>query len=88
MPPELSNAASPSAAAPTTAVRWSRPTAWLAQRWPTAAGIIFAVFVAFGSGTADHTGIAPVVTASGFVYLGAAALGGVRRHGRCSSSAS
>ena len=35
---------------------------------------MFATFVAFGSGTADHTEVAPVVTASAFVYLGAAAL--------------
>ncbi len=46
MPHELSDAAPPSA------------TTWLAQRWPTAAGIIFAGFVAFESGTADHTDIA------------------------------
>jgi hypothetical protein len=39
-----------------------------------AAAITFATFVAFGSGRADHTDIAPVVTASAFVYLTAAAL--------------
>jgi hypothetical protein len=47
---------------------------WLAHAWPIAAAIAFATFVAFGSGPADHTDIAPVVTASAFVYLGAAAL--------------
>ena len=45
---------------------------WLAHRWPTAAGIGFAAFVVFV--TTGHAGAAPVVTASGFVYLGAAAL--------------
>jgi hypothetical protein len=45
---------------------------WLAHRWPTAAGIALAAFVAFGA--VGHGDVAPVVTASGFVYLGAAAL--------------
>jgi hypothetical protein len=41
------------------------------RRWPTAAGIVMAVFVAWGvTAGAD---IAPVLTASGFVYIGAAA---------------
>jgi hypothetical protein len=44
----------------------------LAHRWPTAAGIALAAFVGFG--TTGHGDVAPVVTASGFVYLGAAAL--------------
>jgi hypothetical protein len=47
---------------------------WFANVWPIAAGIAFALFVAFGSGPADHTDIAPVITASAFVYFGAAAL--------------
>ncbi|MCI2415964.1 hypothetical protein MOQ72_00880 [Saccharopolyspora sp. K220] len=47
-----------------------RPQA-LVHRWPTAAGIVFAVFVAAGGDAAD---IAPVVTASGFVYVAAAAV--------------
>ncbi|HEX2283468.1 MAG TPA: hypothetical protein VHI10_01370 [Mycobacterium sp.] len=47
---------------------------WLAHAWPVAAALTFATFVAFGSGTAAADDIAPVVTASGFVYLGAAAL--------------
>jgi hypothetical protein len=42
--------------------------------WPVAAAVAFATFVAFGSGPTSHTDIAPVVTASAFVYLGAAAL--------------
>jgi hypothetical protein len=52
----------------------SRPRIWFAYTWPITAAIVFATFVAFGSGPADHTDIAPVVTASGFVYLGSAAL--------------
>lgn len=48
--------------------------AWFAHGWPIAAAIVFATFVAFGSGRADHTDVAPVVTASAFVYLGAAAM--------------
>ena len=52
----------------------SRARAWFAYRWPIAAGIMFAAFVAFGSGPADHTDLAPVITASAFVYLGSAAL--------------
>jgi hypothetical protein len=50
-----------------------RPSIWkrLAQRWPTAVGIGFAALVAIG--TPVHY-IAPIVTASGFVYLGSAAL--------------
>ena len=47
---------------------------WLAHAWPIAAALTFATFVAFGTGTATTDDIAPVVTASGFVYLGAAAL--------------
>ena len=49
-----------------------RTLRWLAHRWPTAAGIALAAFVALGA--AGHGDVAPVVTASGFVYLGAAAL--------------
>jgi hypothetical protein len=49
-----------------------RTLGWLAHRWPTAAGIVFAAFVVFV--TSGPGGVAPVVTASGFVYLGAAAL--------------
>ena len=52
----------------------SRTLTWFAYAWPVAAAIVFAAFVAFGSGPADHTQIAPVVTASAFVYLSAAAV--------------
>jgi hypothetical protein len=52
----------------------SRAQTWVAHAWPVVAAIVFATFVAFGSGRADHTDIAPVVTASAFVYLSAAAL--------------
>lgn len=48
--------------------------AWFDRIWPVAAGIVFAAFVAFGSGPVDHTDLAPLITASAFVYLGAAAL--------------
>lgn len=47
---------------------------WLAHTWPVGAATVFATFVAFGSGPADHTDIAPVVTASAFVYMCAAGL--------------
>jgi hypothetical protein len=50
----------------------SRTLRRLAHRWPAAAGIALAAFVALGA--AGHGDVAPVVTASGFVYLGAAAL--------------
>jgi hypothetical protein len=52
----------------------SRAHVWFDDLWPIIAAIAFASFVAFGSGPADHTDFAPVVTASAFVYLGAAAL--------------
>lgn len=52
----------------------SRTRTWFTYAWPVAAAIVFAAFVAFGSGPADHTQIAPVVTASAFVYLSAAAV--------------
>ncbi|MFC7616651.1 hypothetical protein ACFQV2_27525 [Actinokineospora soli] len=45
----------------------------LLRRWPTAAGIALAAGMAVGM--AGHAEVAPVVAASGFVYLGAAALG-------------
>lgn len=49
---------------------------WATRRWPTAAGILLAASLAAGIwfGFAGSTDIAQVVTASGFVYLGAAAL--------------
>lgn len=52
----------------------TRTKTWFAHSWPVAAAMVFATFVAFGSGPVDHTDVAPVVTASAFVYLGAAAL--------------
>lgn len=54
--------------------RLGRP--WATRRWPTAAGILLAASLAAGIwfGFAGSTDIAQVVTASGFVYLGAAAL--------------
>ena len=58
----------------TTSIRRPWTTAWFAYAWPIAAAIMFATFVAFGSGTANHTEVAQVVTASAFVYLGAAAV--------------
>lgn len=49
---------------------------WATRRWPTAVGILLAASLAAGIwlGFAGSTDIAQVVTASGFVYLGAAAL--------------
>ncbi len=58
----------------TATIQRSRVAARFANVWPIVAAIMFASFVAFGSGPADHTDVAPVVTASAFVYLGAAAL--------------
>lgn len=52
-----------------------KPT-WTA-RWPTVAGILFAAALAaaFWFGISDSAQVAQVLTAAGFVYLGAAALG-------------
>lgn len=58
--------ASTSASRPTSALRH------LAHRWPTAAGVTLALLT--GLGIASGGEVAPIVTASGFVYLGAAAL--------------
>ncbi|WP_433508187.1 hypothetical protein ACQP04_18000 [Pseudonocardia halophobica] len=46
---------------------------WFHRTWPAAAGL--AVGLASGIGIADGAEVAPVVAASGFVYLVAAALG-------------
>lgn len=55
--------------APTTA----RPARPVLRRWPSAAGLAFAAFVAFGAtGGAEF---APVLAAAAVVYLGSAALG-------------
>lgn len=43
------------------------------RRWPAAAGAAFAAFVSYD--LADGSELSPVLTAAGFVYLGAAALG-------------
>ncbi|WP_264030263.1 hypothetical protein [Cellulosimicrobium sp. SH8] len=53
-----------------------RASAWPA-RWPTVAGIAFgaALAAAFWFGVSDTAQVAQVLTAAGFVYLGAAALG-------------
>lgn len=58
----------------TRSVTAKRAPIWFGYAWPIAVGILFAAFVAFGSGTASHTDVAPVVTASAFVYLTSAAL--------------
>jgi hypothetical protein len=58
----------------TRSIQRSRVRAWFDNSWPIAAGMMFAAFVAFGSGPAAHTDLAPVVTASAFVYLGSAAV--------------
>ena len=42
------------------------------ERWPTVVAIALAAFVAFDSGGGSQ--LAPILAASGFVYLGAAAL--------------
>lgn len=49
---------------------------WVFRRWPTAAGVLLAGSLAAGilSGIAGTADITHVVTASAFVYLGAAAL--------------
>lgn len=49
------------------------PGAWLARCWPAAAGLALALGTRIG--ISDAGTVAPIVTASGFVYLGAAALG-------------
>ncbi|GAA4707400.1 hypothetical protein GCM10023215_55390 [Pseudonocardia yuanmonensis] len=51
----------------------SRRQTWFHRTWPAAAGL--AVGVASGLGIVDGAEVAPVVAASGFVYLTAAALG-------------
>ena len=48
-------------------------TGRLLQRWPSAVGAALAAVMAVGM--AEHTEVAPVVAASGFVYLAAAAVG-------------
>lgn len=58
----------------TNAATWTRSGKSLKtalRRWPTAAGIAMAAFVAWGVVSGDD--VAPVLAASGFVYIGAAA---------------
>ncbi|MDI6944421.1 MULTISPECIES: hypothetical protein [Microbacterium] len=54
-----------------------RRTPWLLRRWAALAGIVFggALALAFARGFSDSAEVAQVLTAAGFVYLGAAALG-------------
>jgi hypothetical protein len=54
--------ASPTTAPPRARLQW----------WPTLVGIAFAAFVSYG--LSNGVDLAPVLAASGFVYLGAAAL--------------
>ncbi|WP_205327885.1 hypothetical protein [Glycomyces sp. YM15] len=51
--------------------RSGSPFRALLRRWPTLAGIAMAAFTAWGATSGSD--LAPVLTASGFVYLGAAA---------------
>lgn len=45
---------------------------WIVRRWPAVAGAAFAAFAAIG--IESGADVAAIITASGFVYLGAAAL--------------
>ena len=56
-----------------TTTRSSLKRSWT-YAWPIAAALTFATFVSLRSSPAAPTDIAPVITASGFVYLGAATL--------------
>ena len=60
----------------TPAARTLIDSTWVARRWPTAAGILLAGSLAAGtwSGVTGIAAVAHIVTASGFVYLGAGAL--------------
>ncbi|MEU6861293.1 hypothetical protein AB0B28_20770 [Glycomyces sp. NPDC046736] len=57
----------------TTTPDTARPLDTVLRRWPSVAGVAFATFVAWG--LASGGDLAPVLTASAFVYLGAAAVG-------------
>ncbi|MDA1359556.1 hypothetical protein O1R50_07980 [Glycomyces luteolus] len=59
------------ATTPETLPRSGDPRRVLLRRWPTVAGIAMAAFTAWGATSGSD--LAPVLTASGFVYLGAAA---------------
>lgn len=56
---------------PETLPRPSGPFRAALRRWPTVAGVVMAAFVAWG--VTSGADLAPVLTASGFVYIGAAA---------------
>jgi hypothetical protein len=55
-----------------TAESVQRQRPWILQRWPAAAGVVMAVFAAVGIESGAE--VAAIVTASAFVYVGAAAL--------------
>jgi len=59
--------------APESLPRSGNPLRAILRRWPTAAGIAFAAFMAVD--LAAGADLAPILAASGLVYLGAAALG-------------
>ncbi|HEX2144537.1 MAG TPA: hypothetical protein VHG10_08515, partial [Glycomyces sp.] len=61
------------AIAPEHSSRSGSPVRAVLRRWPTAAGIAMAAFVAWGLTSGAE--LAPILAASGFVYLGAAAIG-------------
>ncbi|GAA2147235.1 hypothetical protein [Glycomyces algeriensis] len=54
-----------------TVPRSTHPLRAALRRWPTVAGVVMAAFVAWGATSGADT--APVLAASGFVYLGSAA---------------
>lgn len=60
-------------AMPDSPPRSGAPARALLRRWPTAFGVAFAAFVI--GGLASGADLAPVLTASALIYLGAAALG-------------
>ncbi|MCD0445094.1 hypothetical protein LO763_15870 [Glycomyces sp. A-F 0318] len=60
-------------AIPDSPPRSGDPARAVLRRWPTAFGIAFAAFVVWG--LASGADLAPVLTASGLVYLASAALG-------------
>ncbi|WP_051704409.1 hypothetical protein [Glycomyces sp. NRRL B-16210] len=59
--------------APEHAHRTENPARAALRRWPTVAGIAAAAFLAYG--LASGSDLSPILTAAGFIYLGAAALG-------------
>ena len=65
-----------STAIPEIPPRPAEPVRAVLRRWPSVFGVVFAAFVVYG--LASGADLAPVLTASGLVYLGSAAL---RRRG-------